>query len=249
MGGTDSIDDLIIERYSVGTLGSKIQVSRLASDPHFFGAARHLIKMGCSGCGAVQYSISKPDLVTLSQARRHSLDRCNYILVNLIDPIELVSLAGTNLRSPLPVPLKKLWQGQTLTSIALNSLNNKAQEVRMGNSSSNQSQGESDPSFSIGARRTNRFEERYFDEGSESMRNRMQFGNSVVEWNATLVIVWASLGLLLLMAGFICGHRRCGKLTDIESKALHGAVKLPMEDGENIKSQTVIGVVEDVPLA
>ncbi|SJL17094.1 uncharacterized protein ARMOST_20636 [Armillaria ostoyae] len=119
----------------------------------------------------------------------------------------------------------------------------------MGNGSSNQSQGESDPSFSIGAGRTNRFEERYFDEGSEFMRNRMQFGNSVAEWNATLMIAWASLGLLLLMAGFICGRRRCGKLTDIESKALRGAVKLPVEDGENIKSQTMIRVVEDVPLA
>ncbi len=65
----------------------------------------------------------------------------------------------------------------------------------------------------------------------------------------TLVIAWASLGLLLLMEGFICGRRRCGKLMDIESKALHGAVKLPVEDGENIKSQTIIGVVEGAPLA
>ncbi len=40
----------------------------------------------------------------------------------------------------------------------------------MGNGSSKQSQGDSDPSFSVGAGRTNRFEERYFGEGSECMR-------------------------------------------------------------------------------
>ncbi len=50
------------------SLGSKIRVSWLAFEPHLFGAARHLIKVGCSRCGAVRYSISKPNLVTLSQA-------------------------------------------------------------------------------------------------------------------------------------------------------------------------------------
>ncbi|KAK0492338.1 hypothetical protein EDD18DRAFT_1109085 [Armillaria luteobubalina] len=51
------------------------------------------------------------------------------------------------------------------------------------------------------------------------------------EWNSTLVIAWVSLGLILLMAGFIRWHRRCRKIMDIESKVSHRAVKPPREDG------------------
>ncbi len=61
------------------------------------------------------------------------------------------------------------------------------------------------------------------------------------------MIAWVSLALLLLMAVFIRVRRRCRKIADIESKALHGAVKLPVED-ENIKSQTMIGAVEGASL-
>ncbi len=50
------------------------------------------------------------------------------------------------------------------------------------------------------------------------------------------------------MAVFIRVRRRCRKIADIESNALHGAVKLPVEDEENIKSQTMIRAVEGASL-
>ncbi|KAK0432297.1 hypothetical protein EV421DRAFT_2000989 [Armillaria borealis] len=68
-------------------------------------------------------------------------------------------------------------------------------------------------------------------------------------WNSTLVIAWVSLGLLLLMAVFIRMRRRCRKIADIESRALRGTVKLPMEDEVDVKSQTMIEAVEDAPPA
>ena len=71
------------------------------------------------------------------------------------------------------------------------------------------------------------------------------------EWNSTLVVVLVSLGLLLFMTGFMCGRRRLSsKVMDIESKAIHAAVKPPVEDRDiKIWSQIMIGAVEDVPLA
>ncbi len=64
------------------------------------------------------------------------------------------------------------------------------------------------------------------------------------------MIAWVSLALLLLMGGFICRRHRCRKRMDIESKALHAAVKLPVEDWENVKKQTMImAVQDDLPLA
>ncbi|KAK0244798.1 hypothetical protein EDD85DRAFT_932801 [Armillaria nabsnona] len=45
-------------------------------------------------------------------------------------------------------------------------------------------------------------------------------------------------------------RRRCRKLTDIESKALHATIMLPVEDRKNLEKQTMIMVVEDdAPLA
>ncbi|SJL17097.1 uncharacterized protein ARMOST_20639 [Armillaria ostoyae] len=38
-------------------------------------------------------------------------------------------------------------------------------------------------------------------------------------------------------------------IADIESRALLGTVKLPMEDEEDVKSQTMIEAVEDAPPA
>ncbi|PBK96222.1 hypothetical protein ARMGADRAFT_1028412 [Armillaria gallica] len=80
------------------------------------------------------------------------------------------------------------------------------------------------------------------------VRKRHLFESNVErrEWDSTLVIARVSLGLLLLMTLFIRVRRRCRKITDIESKA---AVKPHVEDGENVKSRTMIGSVEDVPLA
>ncbi|KAK0244794.1 hypothetical protein EDD85DRAFT_1018380 [Armillaria nabsnona] len=80
------------------------------------------------------------------------------------------------------------------------------------------------------------------------VRKRNLFESNVEEWDSTLVIVWVSFEMFLLMAGFICGRRRYRKIADIESKALHVAAKPPVEDGENIKSQTRIGAVEEAPL-
>ncbi|PBK62594.1 hypothetical protein ARMSODRAFT_980638 [Armillaria solidipes] len=83
-------------------------------------------------------------------------------------------------------------------------------------------------------------------------KKRMLFGNNETrrEWNSTLVIAWISLGILLLMAGLVYKRHRCRKLTDIESKALHAAVILPVEDWENVERQTMIMVIEDnLPLA
>ncbi|PBK96216.1 hypothetical protein ARMGADRAFT_1028405 [Armillaria gallica] len=79
-------------------------------------------------------------------------------------------------------------------------------------------------------------------------RKRSLMESNVEEWNSTLVIAWVSLALLLLMAVFIRMRRRCRKIADLESRALHGAVKLPVEDGENIKSQAMIGAVEGASL-
>ncbi|PBK96224.1 hypothetical protein ARMGADRAFT_760176 [Armillaria gallica] len=91
---------------------------------------------------------------------------------------------------------------------------------------------------------------RHFDEGSECIRKLWPFEYGVAEWNSTLMVACVSLGLLLFMAGFMCGRRQSRKTTDIESKAFHADVKPPVEDGENVKTrQTMPGVVEDVPLA
>ncbi|PBK62109.1 hypothetical protein ARMSODRAFT_964329 [Armillaria solidipes] len=80
-------------------------------------------------------------------------------------------------------------------------------------------------------------------------RKRSLIESNVEECNSTLVITWVFLGLLLLMAGFIRVRRRIRKIADIESKAIHGAVKPSVEDGENVKSQAMIGAVEDPSLA
>ncbi len=47
------------------------------------------------------------------------------------------------------------------------------------------------------------------------------------------------------MAVLVYRRRRCRKLTDIESKALHAAIMLPVEDWKNVEKQTMIIVVED----
>ncbi|SJL17066.1 uncharacterized protein ARMOST_20608 [Armillaria ostoyae] len=80
-------------------------------------------------------------------------------------------------------------------------------------------------------------------------RKRNLIESNEEEWNSTLVIGWVSLGLLLLMAAFIRVRRRCRKIADIESRALRGTVKLPMEDEADVKSQTMIEAVEDAPPA
>ncbi|KAK0222342.1 hypothetical protein IW262DRAFT_1460656 [Armillaria fumosa] len=81
-------------------------------------------------------------------------------------------------------------------------------------------------------------------ECQERKRN-LGFESNVEEWNSTLVIAWISLGMLLLMAGFIRWRPRYRKIMDIESKAFHKALKPSVDEGENIKSQTMIGAVEE----
>ncbi|PBK96214.1 hypothetical protein ARMGADRAFT_1077719 [Armillaria gallica] len=82
------------------------------------------------------------------------------------------------------------------------------------------------------------------------VRKRMLFEHNVTECNSTLVIALVSLGILLLMAVLVYRRRRCRKLTDIESKAFHAAIMLPVEDRKNVEKQTMIIVVEDkAPLA
>ncbi|PBK96220.1 hypothetical protein ARMGADRAFT_1028410 [Armillaria gallica] len=76
-------------------------------------------------------------------------------------------------------------------------------------------------------------------------RNLIESNVECRDWNPTLVIAWVSLGLLLLMAVFIRVRRQCRKIADLESRALHGTVKLPVEDEEDVKSQSMIEVVKD----
>ncbi|KAK0432304.1 hypothetical protein EV421DRAFT_2024038 [Armillaria borealis] len=95
------------------------------------------------------------------------------------------------------------------------------------------------------------FKGRDFDEGCKCISKQLPFDGNVVDWNSALVAAWVSLGLLLFVAGFKCGRRRCRKITDIESKAVHADVKPPVEDWKNAKtrSQIMTGVVDDLPLA
>ncbi|KAK0492337.1 hypothetical protein EDD18DRAFT_1109084 [Armillaria luteobubalina] len=120
--------------------------------------------------------------------------------------------------------------------------------LQMGNYLSNLSQGDSNGErtrSAIGHKRG------YFGEGSECMRNQMPSSNNVAcrERNLTLVDACFSLALLLLVVGFVCRRHRCRKVADIESTDVHADVNSPVEYTEKVKSPTILGVVEDLPLA
>ncbi|KAK0185443.1 hypothetical protein F5146DRAFT_1005430 [Armillaria mellea] len=83
-------------------------------------------------------------------------------------------------------------------------------------------------------------------------KKRMLFEHNAVhrKCKSTLVIALALLGIFLLLAVLIYRRRRCRKLTDIESRTLHTAMMLPVEDWKNVEKQAMkMAVEDDLPLA